>query len=480
MSSSDQNLTSHRVAQEDEEVDERLSKLSLIARNVTLRLSTTTTRRNISKKVAGETNPKDLLKHSKKVANAKPANKIRDADLRSTNADLTKMTKESEATGNKTVCSEISIKSKKETKSSLKTETSNSETNFMTEQLSTAQEMGEQSEECPIEMVENQVKCLDFQREVEPTAHNCSKRSPNTQTNNTRTSPLTKRLTTEKNSPKKSHETTKKCSSPKQIWASRKISGQTSGGKPSISFGAVGRRKSMKLGERSLIRKKSFLMKGDGLSARRQLAKQMKTRDSWGGEAMESSAEKQVDDGEQTLLCMPGKMDKTNSTFLLTRRKKLLNNATACEGSETAKSSARLRRQWSENSVQTYEALIFSSVFAFSEELRESSDIIHSKLQALYDSTHKTNSIFTKKSSGLTKEWRQNNRELLSSGNQEIAGIFSNLRKVESNLKTVDQAVSILLKEKPRSKERISGSPAKSKVIPAFGQTDWEENLSSK
>ena len=47
-------------------------------------------------------------------------------------------------------------------------------------------------------------------------------------------------------------------------------------------------------------------------------------------------------------------------------------------------------------------------------------------------------------------------------------------------LLAVDQAVSILLKEKPKSKERISGSPAKSKVIPAFGQTDWEKNLSSK
>ena len=341
---------SHKVAQ-GENIDERLSKLSLIARNVTLRLSTTTTRRNISKKVTEKTNPKEPLERSK-VANAKPATKIRDVDLYSKNADRTKLTKESEATENKNDCLEISMKFKKETKSSLKTETSNSETNFLIEQLSTTQEMGEQSKQCPIEMVENQVECSDCQEEAEPTAHNCSKRSPNTQTNNTRSSPLTKRLTAEKDSPKKSPETTKKCSSLKQISASRKNPGQTSSGKPSIPFGAIRRRKSMKLSERSLVRKKSFLKKGDGLAVKRQRAKQMKTRDSGGGKAMESSAEKQIEDREQTLSCMPGKKDKTNSTFLLTRHKKLLNTTTACDGSETAKSSARLRRQWSENSVQ--------------------------------------------------------------------------------------------------------------------------------
>ena len=348
MSNSDQNA-SHKVAQ-GENIDERLSKLSLIARNVTLRLSTTTTRRNISKKVAEKTNPKEPLERSKKVANAKPATKIRDADLHSKNVHLTKLTKESEATENKNDCLEISMECEKETKSSLKTETSNSETNFLIEQLSTTQEMGEQSKQCPIEMVENQVECSDCQEEAEPTAHNCSKRSPNSQTNNTRSSPLTKRLTTAKDSPKKSPETTKKCSSPKQISASRKNPGQTSSGKPSIPFRAIRRRKSMKLSERSLVRKKSFLKKGDGLAVRRQRAKQMKTRDS--GKAMECCAEKQIEDREQTLLCMPGKKDKTNSTFLLTRHKKLLNTTTACEGSETAKSSARLRRQWSENSVQ--------------------------------------------------------------------------------------------------------------------------------
>lgn len=39
--------------------------------------------------------------------------------------------------------------------------------------------------------------------------------------------------------------------------------------------------------------------------------------------------------------------------------------------------------------------------------------------RALYDSKNKAKtSVFAKKSSGLTKEWRQNNRELLDSGSQ--------------------------------------------------------------
>jgi hypothetical protein len=50
---------------------------------------------------------------------------------------------------------------------------------------------------------------------------------------------------------------------------------------------------------------------------------------------------------------------------------------------------------------------------------------------------------------------------------------FSTLRF----LLAVDQAVSILLKEKPKSKEKTSGSHAKSKVILAFARIDGEKPL---
>ncbi len=108
----------------------------------------------------------------------------------------------------------------------------------------------------------------------------------------------------------------------------------------------------MKLGERSvLVRRKSFLKKGDGLAARRQF--KMKTKATGGGKMMESGVnEKQADTRGKASLHMPARKDKTNSTFLLTRNRKLLNKASVCEGSETVKSSSRSRRQWSENGLQ--------------------------------------------------------------------------------------------------------------------------------
>ncbi|CAB4023081.1 Hypothetical predicted protein [Paramuricea clavata] len=461
----------HGPEPEVRKVDERLSKLSLIARNVTLRLSsqTTTRRGNISRKVTEKVphNPKEPVEDSKKkVANVKTLNKIKNADLCSTSVDLTSMSKETEVVGSKNDCSGSSMQIEKDTQSSPKVKTSISRTSLLTEQFKTEitspDENSQQSNKYRTEVVGIQTECSECPKQVEQVTRQNCKIQPNTQTNNTKTSQLAEQLITEKVSPKKSNET-QKCNSPKQTSpASRKIPGQMSSGKSRIPFGAIRRRKSMKLGERSLVRRKSFLKKGDGLAARKQINKKIKTNDTESGEMMESypNEKQQTDDKGKTSLRMPGRRDNTNGTFLLTRNKKFLNKAPACDGSKTMKSSFRSRRQWNENGAQTYEAMIFSSVFAFSEELRESSDIIHSKLQALYDSTNKikTNSVFTKKSSGLTKEWRQNNRELLDSGSQEIAGIFSNLRIVESNLKTVDQAVSTLLKEKSRSKERISGS----------------------
>ena len=327
MADSDQN-TSHEAENGEEKVDERLSKLSLIARNVTLRLSTTTKRGTISRKVVGKT--KESLVNSKKVANAKTQHKIGGADLRSTNVDPTKPTEKSEPTEIENDCSESS---------STKTETNNSGTSFLIKQLSTSEEMGEENEQCKNEVVKDQVECSD----CESSAHNCSKCLLNTKTNNTRISPLTELLTAERKSPRKSNET-QKYNSPKQTSPAKNLD-QTSTVKPRLPFATIRRRKSMKLGERSLVRKKSFLKKGDGLSARKQLTRQAKTRSTGAEITMENTRDKMF-------LRMPGKKDKTNSTFLLTRQRKLPNKDTACESSETTKSSFRTRRQWSENGVQ--------------------------------------------------------------------------------------------------------------------------------
>jgi hypothetical protein len=328
MANSDQN-TSHEAENGEEKVDERLSKLSLIARNVTLRLSTTTKRGTISRKVAGKT--KESLVNSK---NAKTLHKIGGADLRSTNVDPIKPTEESEPTEIENDCSESS---------SAKTETNNWGTSFLIKQLSTTEEMGEQNEQCKNEVVKDKVECSDCEKQAEPSAHNCNKRLLNSETNNTRTSPLTELLTAERKSPRKSNET-QKCNSPKQTSPAKNLD-QTSTVKPRLPFATIRRRKSMKLGERSLVRKKSFLKKGDGLSARKQLTRQAKTRSTGAEITMEKTRDKMF-------LRMPGKKDKTNSTFLLTRQRKLPNKDTACESSETTKSSFRTRRQWSENGVQ--------------------------------------------------------------------------------------------------------------------------------
>ncbi|XP_028398634.1 uncharacterized protein LOC114522200 [Dendronephthya gigantea] len=288
-------------------------------------------------------------------------------------------------------------------------------------------------------------------------------------------------------SPLKGSSECKKCSSPKQTTRSQKnsVQGQGSSVKLKIPFEAVRRRKSIKLGrERTFVRKKSFLKKGDGFSARRPLHETKRTEkdDSLETKATDTGRTRSTTFGKKLndnsgRISLDEKKDNVNPTFLLgeTAGMKYSRKATrdTCSGpvitrkahskvpafDNSESTDPRSRRRWSENGVQTYEGMIFSTMFAFSEELKESSDIIHSKLQALYDSTNKSKacSMFSKKSNGRSKEWRQNNRELLDSGSQEIAGTFSNLRKVESNLKTVDQAVSILLKEKSRTKERITG-----------------------
>ena len=358
MSHSDKNA-SHEAERVEANVDERLSKLSLIARNVTLRLSSpaTTKRGSISKKVAGNTqhdaNAKESLANSKKIAHVKTLNKVRSADLRSTSVDLTNMTKETEAKEIENDCSESSIQIGKETESSPKAKPSNSRASLLTEQLTTDETFSEdskQSQQHKTEVEESHVECSDCPKQAEQDTHNC-KHSSNTQTNNTRIPHLTEQLITNKIPPKKSNET-EKGDSPKETISSRKIPGQTSSVKPRIPFRAIRRRKSTKLGERSvLVRRKSFLKKGDGLAARRQF--KMKTNATGGGKMMESGVnEKQADTRGKASLRMPGRKDKTNSTFLLTRNRKLLNKASVCEGSETVKSSSRSRRQWSENGLQ--------------------------------------------------------------------------------------------------------------------------------
>lgn len=352
-------------------VDERLSKLSLIARNVTLRLSsqTTTRRGNISRKVTEKIphNPKEPVEDSKKkVANVKTLNKMKNADLCSTSVDLTSMSKETEVVGNKNDCSGSSMQIEKDTQSSPKVKTSISRTSLLTEQSNTEitslEQNSQQSNKYATEVVEIETECSECPKQVEQvTQHNC-KIQPNTQTNNTKTSQLTEQLITEKVSPKKSNET-EKCNSTKQKSpASRKIPGQMSSGKSRIPFGAIRRRKSMKLGERSLVRRKSFLKKGDGLAARKQINKKIKTNDTEGGEMMESypNEKQQTDDKGKTSLRMPGRKDNTNGTFLLTRNKKFLNKAPVCDGSKTMKSSFRSRRQWNENGVQvTFKFLLY-------------------------------------------------------------------------------------------------------------------------
>ncbi len=216
MSHSDQNA-SHEAERVEANVDERLSKLSLIARNVTLRLSSpaTTKRGSICKKVAGNTqhdaDAKESLANSKKIAHVKTLNKVRSADLRSTSVDLTNRTKEIEAKQIENDCSESSIQIRKETESSLKTKPSNARASLLTGQLTTDEtflEDSKQSGQHKTEVEESYVECSDCPKQAEQDTHNY-KHSSNTQTDNTRTAHLTEQLITDKISPKKSKETEK-------------------------------------------------------------------------------------------------------------------------------------------------------------------------------------------------------------------------------------------------------------------------------
>ena len=363
MSNSDHDVK-HEAEAEQPKIDERLSKLSLIARNVTLRLSSpTTTKHRKNSRRFTEKEPRNISpveKRKKEVANLKTLslNKIGNADFCSTSALSSNITKHAQTVGNKHNCSLSSMRSEKDSQRSPKARTCTSKSSPPSEKPGEEKvllESSKQSKKHKIELKEdpeNQTESTNCMKQVEPITHNCEE-LPISKTDTVSASRLTEQFKfVETVSPKKPDEIEKR-NSLKRTTSSRKISGQTTSGKPRIAFGPIQRRKSMKLGERSLVRKKSFLKKGDGLAARRkQLTKQINANNTGGREMRSCSEEKRKDNGSNTFLRMPERKDNRNCTFLLTRNKKLVNKASVLSGNITTNSIPRSRRQWNENGVQ--------------------------------------------------------------------------------------------------------------------------------
>ena len=361
MSNSDQNVH-HEAEPEQPKIDERLSKLSLIARNVTLRLSSPTNTKHgkISRKFTGKESRTDinLVEKSKgEVANLKTLslNKIKHGDMRSTSAHSSNINQDAQAMENRNNCSQISMRSEKYTHSPPKARTCTLKSSSLTDTSNKGNVLPvncKQSQKQKVEKGENLSESYVCAKQVGKVTHNCEE-PPNSGTISA--SCLTGQFEiAEKVSPKRLDEVQHHNSCKRM--PSRKITGQTSSVKPRIAFGPIQRRKSMKLGERSLVRKKSFLKKGDGLAAKgRYLTKRIKADDTGERKMTSTSEEKYKDNNSiRRFPRMPGRKDNTNSTFLLTRNRKLLNKAInpVLDGNKSANSFPRSRRQWNESSVQ--------------------------------------------------------------------------------------------------------------------------------
>lgn len=151
-------------------------------------------------------------------------------------------------------------------------------------------------------------------KEVKPITEDCEI-TPSTTTNHGKTSSLTEQTITEKIFEDTSKET-QKCT-PAKHTSCCKTPGQTSIPKPRIPFGTIRRKKSMKLGERALVRRKSFLKKGNGIIAKKKLVKQMNTDDTGSEESSKVKCQDALCDKGKTPLRMPARKDRSNSTFLL-------------------------------------------------------------------------------------------------------------------------------------------------------------------
>ena len=325
-------------------VDERLSKLSVIARNVTLRLTRQTRaakRSNVSGKTTSEPGAKEPHDNKMMSVGGKIPNKTGNVDLCSTGFDLTSILKEKEVVGSQSDCSGGSVEIAKHKQSS-SIATRNSSTCLVAE-LAKVNKLSENLQQPKTEAVK--LNQLENPEEAEEDIHNYTSFS-NARTNKIeKTCPLMKESCTQNLSPKKSGER-EKCKSPKQAMSFRNK--ETSIVKPRTPLGPIQRRKSMRLRDRSLVRKKSFLKKGDGLAARKQLTVRKKAASSGG----EENKNRRNDNNQQTTLRMPGRNENSNTTFLLSRNNRRLNKSPLCDDSKTAKSSSRCRRQWSENSLQ--------------------------------------------------------------------------------------------------------------------------------
>lgn len=103
--------------------------------------------------------------------------------------------------------------------------------------------------------------------------------------------------------------------------------------KPKIHIGTARRRNSMKLGERVLVRKKSFLRKGDGMIARR--AKQIK-------ETRKDNLKKKKTNSNATCSSTAGSSSNLNVIFYLKNK----------QTHESIASTNQTRKQWKEKRTQ--------------------------------------------------------------------------------------------------------------------------------
>lgn len=322
-------------------IDERLSKLSLIARNVTIRLSSgsPTKRGSISGKTPHNTNQReqhgDGIGNKTKVTNFEKINTMRKNDMCScTVSRVNETTEEIEVVEMRTSCLEGADADEKGS--------NESNTTFFKCNSRT----------CPSkEPVTTDSASKDTTTQYENGKEHCASRcdgSLNSQSNNGR---KFHELNTKNVSSEKAIKI-ENCSLPKHRTPSRKNAGQSSNVSPRVPIGAVRRKKSMKLGERSLARKKSFLKKGDGLAARRQHIKRRKTNNCCEEETTDSGMTDIGHTRKKMFLRMPRRLDDTNCSFLLLRNKKYQNKMLHCDRSMTGNSSSGSRRQWSENGVQ--------------------------------------------------------------------------------------------------------------------------------
>ena len=267
-------------------VDERLAALSSIARDVTLRLTNPThTKRGkhapkiACKNTATNVNRKEPSGNKKNVKASSNGND----DLCETSVNTKHVIQEEEKVVNRNERSESPkqfVEDKHDFESS---EMSPIRTSHFAELITTSTRKtilvlpnSKQNENCKTEVLGKLDECSKRSKKVEQIACNCGG-SPNVQTNHSRTSLKDQKITKMLSLANESN-VSQKCSSPKRTMSSQKNSVEGSSVKPKIPFGAIRRRKSVKLGrERTFVRRKSFLKKGDGFCARRQLKETMAT-----------------------------------------------------------------------------------------------------------------------------------------------------------------------------------------------------------